>query len=316
MQVSSDYKGNDIILPAAMYDQLKVYPLSETTASLLPEESEMAVSSSIIKSIPDPDPKCIKKNIPSATTISSGGCVTTITGNLKEVRIPSITTIVSEIKCTGSEHGKVERHDFTSTGVPPNNKSDILILTSGVVKESGQMFLQRAARADMWFIYISITVIDILVILSVIFGISSTWYKNIRKSGVNPWLIGALWIVATIFSYAAIFMLWVNIDTRTASDAVWEHANPEDIPLDLRLSIYFLIGSFLSLLWTTVLFQGNNIGLAVWIAALLFLYQFWLLIYIWIIKIQAAIFMIPLVIMYGYLFYATVHLASINKVSL
>ena len=165
------------------------------------------------------------------------------------------------------------------------------------------MLLERAARADMWFIYIVITIINILVILSALFGINSTWYKNLHKSRRNPWLIGALWIVATILSYGAIFMLW-------------EHVTSDTIAKDMELSVYFMIGNFLSLLWSTIFFQGNNLSMSVWISALLFLYQFWLFIYIWSIKIRAALFMIPLIILYGYLFYSMVHVATLNNVIL
>lgn len=230
-------------------------------------------------------------------------CSTVISGNKKIQRIPSLTTVISEIQCTEPFRGNVQRHDFTKQGVPPNNKTDVLVLTSGVVKESGLMFFQRAGRVDMWFVYLAISLINILFIISALVGINSPWYKSLNKSGLHPLVAGALWIVATAFSYGAIFM-------------IWEHVKEEDIPRDLTLSVYFLIGSFLSLLWSTVLFQGNNIALALWLVALLFLYQFWLFTYIWKIKPGAALFMIPLVIMYGYLFYNMIRLAILNHVKL
>jgi tryptophan-rich sensory protein len=235
--------------------------------------------------------------------LSLSDCTTIIEGKNTITQVPSVTTIVTETTCKGPRHGKVERYDFTKKGIPPNNKSDILILTSGVIQESGEMLLQRTAMLDMWFIYISITIIYILFFISAIFGINSTWYTNLKKSGISPWLIGSLWVIVTILSYIAIFM-------------IWRHVKPGEIVLDLTVSIYFLIGSFLALLWAAVFFQGNNIGLSVWIAALNFLYQFWLLIYVWYIKPAAAIFMIPALIMYGYIFYAMVHLATINNIEL
>lgn len=107
-------------------------------------------------------------------------------------------TVTSEVTCYGPRHGVVERHDFTKQGVPPNEKRDILILTDGIVRDTGEMLFQRTARFDMWFVYISITIIYILFVVSVISGINSNWYKNIRKSNVNPWVIGILWAFSTL----------------------------------------------------------------------------------------------------------------------
>lgn len=236
-------------------------------------------------------------NIP----IDSDSYSTTINGNIKTVRIPTITTIVSEIECTGPPYGSVERYDPITHAVPPNNTSDVLVLTSGVVKESGEMFFQRSARTELWFIYISTTVLTILFLASSLSGVNSNWYKQIKKSNVNPYIIGTLWVIATVLSYTAIFM-------------IWEHSKPNEIPLDFRLSVFFLIGSFMSLLWTTILFQGNNIALALWVSIIMFLYQFWLFIYIWLIKPRAALFMIPIIIMYGYLAYSMLHLLTINNI--
>lgn len=215
--------------------------------------------------------------------------------------VPSVTTITSEVTCKEPRHGKVERHDFTRQGVPPNSQRDILILTDGVVTESAEMLFQRLSRREMWFIYICMTIIYILFIISVISGINSTWYRNLRRSNVNPWVVGVLWAFSTLLSYGAIFM-------------IWEHVRPDEISLDMTLSVYFLIGVFISLLWATVFFQGNNIVFAAWIAAILFLYQFWLFTYIWTIRFWAAIFMIPIVIFYGYTLYAMIHLATLNNI--
>lgn len=215
--------------------------------------------------------------------------------------VPSVMTVTSEIKCYGPRHGKVDNLDFTRDAVPPNEKRDILILTDGIVRDMGEMLFQRIARFDMWFIYISITIIYIMFVVSALSGINSIWYNNLTKSNVNPWVIGILWAFSTLLSYGAIFM-------------IWEHVQPNEVSFDMILSIYFLIGTFLSLLWAAVFFHNNNITFAVWTAALMFLYQFWLLIYIWSVKIRAAIFMIPIVILYGYILYSMIHLATLNNI--
>ena len=210
--------------------------------------------------------------------------------------------VVSETECNEITYYEDDSQVITHED-PVNPRTNVLVLTSGVVRDSADMFFQRAVRLDMWFIYISITVINILFLISSIFGVTSEWYKNINRSRVNPYIIGTLWIIATILSYGAIFM-------------IWEHVKPNEVMKDMRISLLFLVGSFLSFLWTTVLFQGNNIVMAVWISSILFLYQFWLFIYVMSMNVKAALFMIPIVIMYGYLFYSMVHLASINNIKL
>lgn len=184
-----------------------------------------------------------------------------------------------------------------------NIKESVLSLTDGVVKESADMFFQRVYRKEMWFIYICIVILNVLFLISSYSGIRSDWYKTINRSTINPFVIGVLWIIATILSYGSVFMLWENV-------------NPTNLSRDFTLSALFLISSFLSLLWATTLFQDNNIKMAVLIAAVVFLYQFWLTIYIGIFNKLAALFMIPLLVMYGYLFYSMLHLASINNIIL
>lgn len=193
--------------------------------------------------------------------------------------------------------------DFNREGIPPTTMDDVLVLTSGVVRESGQMLFQRMVMWELWIIYTCVTIIYILFIASVLSGLNSTWYQQLNKTGVNPYAIGALWAISIILSYFAIFIIWT-------------HVTAENIVIDVKISVYFLIGTLLLLLWATVFFQGNDIGLSIWIVVIIFMYHFWLLVYIWYINARAAIFMMPLIIIYGYLFYAMVHLAFINNIGL
>ena len=172
-----------------------------------------------------------------------------------------------------------------------------------VIHHKNSGFLSRITRVDMIVIYITIIIIGILFLTSSYFGVHSIWYENLIKAGANTYLIAALWVIASILSYLGIFLFWNNI-------------GPDETAEDVRLSVYFLIGDFLSLLWAAVFFQGNNIVLSVWISAILFLYQFWLFIYIWNLKIKASLFMIPLIILYAYFFYSMVHLAVLNNIRL
>lgn len=313
MQVSFDTDNPDtpieLALPVVRSVQQQIDPV--------PRPSTLVEIISPNPTIVSINPKNQKDVVPEPTTTSqheTGSLISnqgekeclqkpqkSVTIVRKEEQIPSVITVTTETICTETHIGNVQHVDFTRDGVPPHQAQDILNIMPGIIKDSGEMLFERAVRADMWFIYIIITIINILVLLSALFGINSTWYKNLKRSKNNPWLIGSLWVIATILSYGAIFMLW-------------EHVTPEAVAKDMQLSIYFMIGNFLSLLWSTVFFQGNNIALSVWIAALLFLYQFWLFIYIWILKIRAAMFMIPLIILYGYLFYAMIHIATLNNI--
>lgn len=202
--------------------------------------------------------------------------------------------------CEPPAHGKVAHYDGAVDGVPPNDQMDILNITYAPIRESGQMALQRARRWDMRFIYSAIAILNIIFLVSCIFGVTSDWYKNLRKDNVSPYLLGSLWLVAAVLAYGGIFMLW-------------EHVEPNQVSRDIRVSIWFLIGTFLSVLWAGVFFQGHNLQWALWIAAVLFLYSFWLLIDVWIMKPTAGVFLLPLVVMYGYFFYASVHVCFLNN---
>ena len=163
------------------------------------------------------------------------------------------------------------------------------------------MISERIIRIEMWLIYVSIIVLYILFLSSTIMGINSTWYQNLRKTDVNPYVIGILWAIATLISYGAIISLWDHI------------AENDDI-IDLSFSALFLVGAFIVLLWSAVFFQGNNLGYSVWASGFIFVYHFWLFCYIWMYNIGASLLMIPILMIYAYLFYSMVHLVSLNDI--
>lgn len=175
--------------------------------------------------------------------------------------------------------------------------------TDDIVKETVDLFVQRAYRKDMWVIYISIIIINILFLVTAISGINTNWYKNLKKSNASPILIGILWIIATVLSYGAIYMLWENLDQNKYSK-------------DITISLYFLIGSLLALLWISIFLQDYNLRMGFWISFILFCYQLWVTIVVFIYNKKAFIFLIPNIIMYLYLFYTMAHLVTINDVLL
>jgi tryptophan-rich sensory protein len=156
-------------------------------------------------------------------------------------------------------------------------------------------------RLDFILIY-SLTILAyVLFFTSYLSGIYSEWYASIIPDGVNVWIPRVLWVIATIISYIGLYILWKDATDYT-------------IPFYLSISVLFLIGTILTVSWSIATYQGQSLSLGAWFSAILFLYQFWLATYIWHINIVASILLIPLVLMYGYLFYSIVHLASINNV--
>ena len=192
-------------------------------------------------------------------------------------------------------------HNSTMTSIqsPPN----IIVDGENIITREISLFEQRIKRFDFLFVYIVILLVDILFLLSYIPGTYSTWYNSLIQPDLNPWIPRAGWIIATILSYIGIYILW-------------EYAGPDDIPRDLGVSVLFIVANFITVAWSVALYQGENIGLATWISVVLFVFQLWLVIYVWYIKPLAAVFLIPLMLMYLYLVYSMVHLAAINNVIL
>lgn len=182
---------------------------------------------------------------------------------------------------------------------PPN----MMIQGGNAIVKEVSMFRQRLKRFDFLFVYIVILLVNILFLLSYFPGIYSSWNASLVQTNLHPWIPRAGWIVATILSYIGIYILW-------------QYAAPDDIPRDLGVSVFFIVANFITVAWSVVLYQGQNIALSTWISVVLFVFQFWLVIYVWFIKPLAALFLVPLMLMYLYLVYSMVHLAAINGVVL
>lgn len=179
----------------------------------------------------------------------------------------------------------------------------IVEMTPDFLQPSAKQFFQRMYSWEMWLVYIMIIIVNILFLLSSIFGILSTWYNNLNLHSFNSIAFSIIWVLFSGLSYATIFMLWKNV-------------GPNERPNDLFYGILFLIGSLLSLLWSVVFFQGQNIVLGFWFSIVLFLYYFVIMVHIWHLNHTAVPFMLPIVILYGYLVYSMIHLAEYNNVIL
>lgn len=208
-----------------------------------------------------------------------------------------------EIKCLETiSYEEDIRNKMVTHRDDTNLQNDFMILTSGPVRENIDLAFQRLVRKETWFIYGTLIILYIMIFLSVWYGINSNWYQNLIRTNYNDWVVISLVAVAILISYFSFVMLW-------------DHITPYKLATETITSLFFIIGALLTLLWSITLFQGQNLNVTLWIGAINFLYHFWLMIYIWYIEPKASLFIIPVVIMYGYLFYLSLHLANSNNVT-
>ncbi len=196
--------------------------------------------------------------------------------------------------------------DWVSDYMPSKRPSNPVIVREHMhaapVDQVGGFF-SSFKRPDFILVTVLIIVIDIIFLASYIPGIYSPWYASLKSPIINVWVPRILWVVTTIISYFGLYVLW---DDVTESD--WH--------IYLTVSLLSGIGAMLTVAWSIALYQLQDIVLGTWMAAILFIYQFWMICYIWTIKKVAAILMIPLMLMYGYLFYSMINLAGLNGVLL
>lgn len=156
--------------------------------------------------------------------------------------------------------------------------------------------------------YILIFIITFLVyipfFISYFFGIYSSWYESLRMTtGNNNWIPRILWVVTSLVSFIGLYILWRN-------------PTEEIVRRNLQISVLYLIGNFILVLWSVTFLQFQNIAAAVWLAVVILLFQVFMFVYIWTINPIAAIFFIPLIAMYIYFVVDLVNLANLNNVSL
>lgn len=162
-------------------------------------------------------------------------------------------------------------------------------------------FTKRLQQPIYIIIYAALIILGVLLVVTVFVGVYSKWYNDLIEPNINPWIIRGLWVVGTILSYVGFIFIPQDGSEAAASR-------------DLIISVLFLITSFLFLAWAAAFYFDENITLSLWLSAVIFIYNFWLFIYIWHINPITAIFLIPNLILYVYLIYASAHLASLNNV--
>ena len=213
---------------------------------------------------------------------------------------PVIETVITETQYLNYNHKTIDEIDAAEFGMAESNLNDMLILMPDYIKHYGEHMIRRLATKDMKFVFFVLLVINILILASIASGLNSDWYNNQKDEPItNIYGVAVFWMVSVIMSYLSIFLIWKNVDARTFAT-------------DFVISNYFIIGGFLTLLWSTTYFQANNIGIAFWISFIVLMYQFWLTIVIWHINRTAALFLFPLFIIYAYIFYNMVIIVRDN----
>lgn len=158
-------------------------------------------------------------------------------------------------------------------------------------------------------IVITIGSIDVMILLVGILGSMTSWYENLVTLPLVDWVLWGIWVTATFLSYLGLFVFYNHI-LALCTTSSW----PTVSSRNFALTVAFLVTALLTLGWIVIFYYGQNIIMSLWLISILFIYKFTIFTYMWYIKPLAAIFIIPLLILYLYLFYALAHLATINNI--
>lgn len=172
---------------------------------------------------------------------------------------------------------------------------------SAVDPFSFEALVARLKRFDFIVVYSSLLILAILLLVVVFFGQSTPFYQSLRQPNINPWIIRGLWVLGTVLSYVTFFFLGQDVRVHP-------------VPRDFIVSVLFVISGLLFLAWAVALYYAEDVTLSMWIAIVIFIYNYWLFIYVWNLNRIAALFLIPNLILYGYLVYISAHTASLNNI--
>lgn len=196
-------------------------------------------------------------------------------------------------------------NDFNNKGVNNIGVNNIGVNDVVVVDDkNGGSFLSSLLpqNSATWYMIVASLILTILFLVGSYFGARKKWYKSLPvKSNENTWVIAALWVVASLISYGIFYFI------KDKDEAIYGQS---------RIYPYFVIISFLNVLWVVVFFNNQDFVLALLIIGLIFAIQLYVIIFLFYISMIAAILLIPLELLYAYLFYSILHLASINNITL
>jgi tryptophan-rich sensory protein len=166
------------------------------------------------------------------------------------------------------------------------------------IEKSYSFFPDKPDSILMVFMSFTLT---ILFIIAAYFGGKEPWYVNLPvKSQDNIWVLAVLWIIASLISYGAFYLIRNADDSYGAS----------------RLLPLFLIISYLNLLWAVIFYLYQSFIATIFLVGLIILINFFIIVFLYYINPWAAVTVIPLFILYIYLFYSFIHLGSVNGITL
>lgn len=165
-------------------------------------------------------------------------------------------------------------------------------------------FLSRflPQNGPTWYMIVASIVLTILFLVGSYFGVRKKWYRTLPvKSNENTWVVAVLWVIASLISYGIFYFI------KDKDESIYGQS---------RIYPYFVIISFLNVLWVVLYFNNQNTVLTLLIIGIIFALQLYIIIFLFYISIIAAVLLVPLQILYAYLFYSILHLASINNITL
>lgn len=155
-------------------------------------------------------------------------------------------------------------------------------------------------KYEYYLIIFTSILITISFLIVTFYGRQLPWYVNLPvKTSDNVYLLAFLWIIAILISYISFYRI------RNKDEHVYGQS---------RLIIYYLIVSYLNLLWIVLYFYYANFNVSLLILSIIFILQLYMILFLYRIDKLSSIFLIPVQILYGYLIYSILHTASINDI--
>ena len=144
---------------------------------------------------------------------------------------------------------------------------------------------------DQWTLWITSFVLTILFIAASYFGSRLPWYQALKRDD-NYWLLAGLWIVASLLSYGAFYLI-----------------------TDRRLLPLFVLVGYLNILWIVLFYILEQFSWSLFFIAVIIILNLYIIVFLWQLNIWAAVLVIPLEILYLYLFYSIIHLGINNNIT-
>lgn len=165
-----------------------------------------------------------------------------------------------------------------------------------VLCDSKDFMMERLIRKDFKWISMFIFITWILTIGVVVVQVSSERYKKLNKPKLSLWSGDFLWLTALFLSYLAIYILWKHTDEGK----------------DVEVLGMFLMSAIISLAYTISFYIFFNVEVAYVFAVMLFVFKLWVFFYVFSLSQEAAAFMLPTILMFGYLVYSSDYILRNN----